>query len=179
VQKFAVRGYGYEYTKTVSLGDESAGFRIVHAFKNTGDKQIETDVYNHNFLNVDGDPVGPNYRFEFPFTPTAAESKERFREVVELTGKELRFTKPLDKGSAWVALAGFDDKTPSGFVFRHLPSKIKVTVTGQFPTKSVAPLSRFNFWATKLAACPEPFHVIRVKPGETAKWGWEYRFETE
>ena len=58
-------GYGYEYRKCVAIHRERAELLIDHRLINTGKKAIATEVYNHNFFNVDGDPVGPNYSFTF------------------------------------------------------------------------------------------------------------------
>ena len=60
-------GYGYSYHKAVALDPQSARLWITHTLKNTGEKPITTEFYNHNFFNVDGDAVGPNYSFAFPF----------------------------------------------------------------------------------------------------------------
>ena len=81
---------------------------IDHRLKNTGEKPIVTDFYNHNFFNVDGDPVGPNYSFAFPFEVKAKDLKGKFGELVELKGNELRFKDKLTDGFVMAGLTGFD-----------------------------------------------------------------------
>src|SRR4051794_24076414 len=49
-------GYGYRYVKRVELAP--GGFVIRRTLTNTGTRAIDTDHYGHNFLTVDGDPVG-------------------------------------------------------------------------------------------------------------------------
>jgi hypothetical protein len=46
-----------------------------------------------------------------------------------------------------------------------------VTVVG------TEPLSKFNLWGVGSTLCPEPFHALKLQPGEEKAWTWEYRFE--
>ncbi len=170
------RGYGYHYVKRVLVQPGTGGraaLVIDHTLRNTGEKAIVTDVYNHNFFNVDRDPVGPNYRFEFPFPVTADKPRERFAEVVAIDGQQLRFTKPLDKGSVFTGLTGFKPDTPAGFTFRHAKSGLTVEATG------TARLSKMNFWGVSTTICPEPYHPLELKPGVEARWVWRYEFRKE
>ncbi len=51
--------YNYEYTKKVMIEKDAPNVVwVMHSLLNTGEKTIETDVYNHNFFNVDADPIG-------------------------------------------------------------------------------------------------------------------------
>src|SRR3954447_18893266 len=47
-------GYGYEYRKTLRLTKGKSEMELVHSLKNIGKNAIETQVYNHNFLVIDG-----------------------------------------------------------------------------------------------------------------------------
>jgi hypothetical protein len=55
------KGYGYWYEKTIAAESvkqaqgqqRSARLTIAHRLKNTGVKPLVTDVYNHNFFNID------------------------------------------------------------------------------------------------------------------------------
>ncbi len=100
-------------------------------------------------MNVDRDLVGPNYEFGLRFQVSAPESRERFRELVELDGTKVKDRKPLDTGSVFAGLTGFDsDDHRPAFQFRHSKSGLSVTVVGS------KPLSKFNFWAVKTTTCP-------------------------
>jgi hypothetical protein len=173
------KGYGYWYEKTIAAESgkqaqgqqRSARLTIAHRLKNTGVKPLVTDVYNHNFFNIDKDPVGPHYELQVPFPVAAAGSRERFNEVIELSGKELRLRKAIDTGSVFSELTGFNRTTKAGFTLRHAPSGIRVTVVG------TEPLSKFNLWGVSSTLCPEPFHALNLQPGEEIAWTWEYRFE--
>ena len=175
------KGYGYWYEKTIAAESarpvqgqqRSARLTIAHRLKNSGVKPLVTDVYNHNFFNIDKDPVGPHYELQFPFPVAAARPRERFNEIVELSGKELRLRKVIDTGSVFSELTGFGRTTQAGFTLRHTPSGIRVTVVG------TEPLSKFNLWGVRTTLCPEPFHALHLQPGEEKAWTWEYRFEKE
>jgi len=120
-------------------------------------------------VNVDRDLVGPNYEFGLRFQVSVPESRERFRELVELDGTKVKDRKPLDTGSVFAGLTGFDpeDRRPAVY-FRHSKSGVWILVVGS------KPLSKFNFWAVKTTACPEPFHALTLKPGEGTEWEWRY-----
>ncbi|MBX9625373.1 MAG: hypothetical protein K2X82_16320 [Gemmataceae bacterium] len=165
-------GHGYGYTKRLVLG-RGPGVVITHRLKNTGTKPLATTVYNHNFFNVDGDPVGPNYAIRFGFAPKAPDPKERFAEVVKLEGEELRLAKPLDSGSIWAVLTGHGEGTNRAFGMRHLPTGVRVDVTHD------TPFDRLVVWGMKTTICPEPFQTIKLAPGEVATWAIAYRFEKE
>lgn len=166
-------GYGYFYDKRLELDPKEPVVVIKHRLENTGKKPLATTVYNHNFFNVDGDPVGPNYSVRFGFDPKAPDPKERFAEVVKLDGKTLGFAKPLDQGSIWSVLTGHGDGTDRAFALSHRPSGVRLSVTHD------KPFDRLVVWGVKTCICPEPFQTIKLAPGESTTWDITYRFEVE
>lgn len=164
-------GYGYKYYKRVSLvGD---GIQIYHNLKNTGEKRIVTDFYNHNFFNVDRDPVGSNYSFVFPFEPKAKDLKGKFGDLVELKDKEFRFKDKLPTGDFVMAgITGFDPLLIADrrFEMRHAPSRVRIGVQHTYS------FAKFNVWGIKTTICPEPYMAIDLKPGEEKQWGVTYTF---
>ncbi|MCX6307833.1 MAG: hypothetical protein NTY32_03015, partial [Bacteroidia bacterium] len=58
-------GYGYEYEKRIVLSNHSSEFKIIHTLKNTGEKEIVTNPYCHNFFQLDKEPIGRNYMLSF------------------------------------------------------------------------------------------------------------------
>ncbi len=168
-------GYGYIYTKTIRL--KNNGFYIEHALENTGEKAIETDQFNHNFLMIDKKQSGPPFKIIFPYKISTADDPKGF---VEIDSNELRFTKKLEGKSDVFLNQGDDD---SFFLnlegFSNKPSDHKVTVidedSGAGLTFSVdKPLYRMAFWACKTTLCPENFIWISVKPGKTEYWTSDY-----
>lgn len=171
-QTFATKtGYGYKYRK--SLAVDGGRLLLMHSLENTGTKAIKTDVYNHNFFNVDGDGVGKNYEIEFPFAPTAPQPKDRFAELVKIDGKKLTFTGALDKGQIYAELFGYSakvDNKDAKVTMRHKPSGVSVTASADCPLHFV------RVWGIKETICPEPFLFFDIAPGRTARWNWQYEF---
>ena len=60
-------GYAYSYTKVVRLAPGRPEMTIAHRLRNTGTKAIATNVYNHNFVVLDRQPIGPDFVVKFPF----------------------------------------------------------------------------------------------------------------
>jgi hypothetical protein len=164
-------GYSYKYSKTLVLSGSE--LKIQHRLENSGTKPIQTDHYNHNFFNVDGDGVGKNYELDFPFEPKAALTKERFNDLIQLDGKKLRFKGPLDTGSIYAELAGFRTEAGSqdaSVIMRHTPTGVTVKMTGDR-----AP-SKFNVWGVNTTICPEPFLQFELESGKSTEWSWNYQF---
>lgn len=167
-------GYGYEYMKSLEL-KAPATVVIGHRLKNTGTKPITTDFYNHNFFNVDGDPVGPNYTITFPFDLKANELRGKFGELVTTDNRQLRFKDTLTDGFVMAGLTGFAPKAEKdrAFEFRHAPSGVRLAVTHGYD------FSKVNVWGVKTCICPEPFlQITDLKPGETKEWAITYEFTT-
>ena len=167
-------GYGYRYGKTVTLKPAAGGVDLVLAYElaNTGSKPIRTDVYNHNFFNVDGQPVGPRYRLEFP-QPVKFTAESKFGEAARFAGGTYTFARPLaDKESAFGWLTDAAGKPlPHAYTFRYAGDGGKgVTVR----VVSEAPVSKFQTWSIGTCMCPEPFTPVDVKPGDTQKWATRY-----
>ena len=58
-------GYGYRYTKTIRMVPGKAQMVIEHSLTNTGGKDIDTNVYCHNFLTLS--PGNENITITAPF----------------------------------------------------------------------------------------------------------------
>jgi hypothetical protein len=164
------RGWGYAYRKRLSLQAAAPVLLVEHTLRNTGDHAIETDHYSHNFIAIDGHPVGRDYRIEFPFAPSGENTRP---DVARVEGRSLVFLPPALHGSFWMKLNGFSRPEHSAFVVRHAPSGIAVRGTLD------APLSACVAYAEKTAACPELFAAIRLKPRAEFSWASRYEFITE
>jgi hypothetical protein len=169
-QKMTAAGYNYNYSKVLLL--DGATLRILHVLENTGKKTIDTDVYNHNFFNVDGTSSGKGDSIEFLFEPKDTKPSESSNTPTVLETNTLKFRSDLTVGSVMHELGGFDPKEMkhAGFTYKHAKSGLSVKASGD------RPLSRFNVWAMKTTACPEPFHQLSIEPGKKATWTWKYDF---
>ena len=168
-------GLKYQLQMTIQL-TESRGvptLRMSYQLKNIGRGQISTDFYQHNFFNVDGDPIGPNYALEFPFTPKPQTPRGRFEELVAVEGKDLRFKDKVVEGFVMAGVTGFIPATARDkqVVMKHTPSGARVLCAWDYGTQKI------NVWGMKTTIRPEPFTQVIVEPRQTKRWSVLYRFE--
>ena len=131
----ASSGYAYILKKVVRLEKGKPQMTIEHSIQNTGKKLIESNVYNHNFFVIDGEPTGPDFSVKFPFEVKAAAN---MRGLADVNGKELFYNKELPQGqSAATELTGFGS-TPKDFDIRVENKKVGagVRVTADQPLRA-------------------------------------------
>ena len=171
VQEFTgQRGWGWRYTKRLSLTKGAASFEISRRLENTGTKAIDTTHYCHHFTIIDDTPVGPDYVIGLPFE---AQAKEIKGDAATVAGRQILFQKPLTAGrTVWMELAGLTG-TPrdNAVVIENRKTGASLRITGD------RPLVMFRFWAAPKAACPEPFVAVTVAPGAAMTWSNTYTFE--
>jgi hypothetical protein len=163
------RGWGYRYTKRITLLKDSPGFVIRHTLQNTGNKAISTTHYCHNFVIIDKEPVGPDYRLEFPFD---AKAKQSLKETAAVKGRQLLFDRPIKEGeSLFTELEGSKGRVEDNEVMAsHRKAGVGIRIKGD------SALRQFNFFAVKESLCPEPFIDIRLDPGKDMQWSSQYQF---
>jgi len=153
-------GYGYIYKKTVRLKND--GFAIEHQLKNTGEKTIETDQFNHNFFMIDNEQSGPSFSVSFPF---AISTEHDLKGIMEARGNELVFLKDLGENSVYMVLDGYG-KDVEDHQFTVVNNKSGAGVTCSVDK----PLTRMVFWTMKTTVCPENSVRIFVEPGQEQEW---------
>jgi hypothetical protein len=170
-------GLKYQYEMTIEL-TESKGvpaLRVRYQLKNVGQGQISTDFYQHNFFNVDGDPVGPNYALEFPFKPKPESARGKFEDLVTVDGKELGFKDKLTEGFIMAGVTGYNVSAAKDrqVTMKHTPSSVRVLCAWDYETQKI------NVWGVKTTLCPEPFGQLVVEPQQQKLWSVLYRFERD
>jgi len=165
-------GYAYLYRKTVRLVKDAPQMAIEHSLKNTGKKTIETNVYNHEFFVIDGQPTGPDFVVRFPFDLKADRD---LSPLAAIRGKELVYLQELQPGrqSVFAQLSGFGGE-PKDFDIRveNRKAGAGVRVTGD------QPLWKIMFWSIRTTVCPEAYVNMKVEPGREAHWRLLYDFYT-
>lgn len=163
-------GWGYLYTKRISLTKNKPEFTIDHALKNTGSKHIETYQYNHNFFVIDNTPIGKDYILKFPFQ---VEAKRDLKGIMETRGNEFIFVKDLTEGSVFTELEGFSDSAEDHeIIVENKKTGAGVKINGD------RPIALFNFWTINTTVCPEPYIELNIAPGKTEEWKTTYLFYT-
>jgi len=164
-------GYEYRYAKTIRFLRNDPVMTIEHRLINLGKKAIETQVYDHNFLSIDHQQIGPGVVLSFPFLPR---STLDMGGLGEIRGKELHFPKDLKGNDTfYTEFAGFsNDASDYNIRVENRQSGGAVLITGD------QPLANIGVWAVRTVVAPEPFVNINVPAGSEFRWGYKYTFYT-
>lgn len=164
-------GYAYSYAKTIRLLENAPEMTIEHRLANTGEKPIETRVYDHNFLTIDHQSTGPDVVITFPFPPAPTEA---IGEIATVRRNHVVFSKPLKGNDTF-------DREFSGFGKTAADYRIQVEnhKTGAGVTiRGDRPLVNLEVWAVRTVVAPEPYIEIKVPAGREFTWRYTYRFYT-
>ncbi|MDB5734058.1 MAG: hypothetical protein JWN16_695 [Alphaproteobacteria bacterium] len=165
-------GYGYSYVKTVRLVPGKAQMTIEHVLKNTGTKDIVSNVYCHNFLTLSPTdaPGNENVAITAPFDINAEKPFAPGTAAVE--GKTIRYLRGVKQGESVTSpISGFGSSV-SDYDFKVVNTR---TGFGQ-RIRADQPLARINFWSIRTNVSWEPYIAIAIKPGETKRWTYTYDY---
>jgi hypothetical protein len=160
--------WGYELSKRIELTTGADGFTIARRLKNTGEKTIASMNYCHNWLRIDNEYVGSQYRLILPFQPVA-EGGFRNRDKVSVEavddGYRLRFERTL-----WAELGARTEARDNAARVVNTNTGASVQLTGDWVPDA------FNLYAQPGEVCPEPFLRLALPPGAQRDWKSSYRF---
>lgn len=165
-------GYAYVYRKVVRLENGAPKMVIEHSLKNTGQKEIKSNVYNHNFMVLDKQTPGPDFVFKVPFEIKPLRPPDKA--LAEVRGSQVVLTKQLS-GSDEVAMPfrGFSDSTKDNeTIIENGKVGAGVKITGD------RPLTMDVFWSIKTVLAVEPYIAIDVQPGAEFTWKDMYEYYT-
>ncbi len=161
-------GYSYRYTKTVRLVQRKPEMLVQHKLENTGKRTIETSVYDHNFLVLDKQPIGPDFVVTLPFAIKASHVQNP--ELARIEGKSFSYQRELQgRDTVSAQFSGFSS-TSDDYRIRIENRKIGagMDIAGD------RPLSKENLWSIRSVLAVEPFIQMSIEPGKT--FSWEYRY---
>ena len=162
-------GYAYVYEKILRLDKHEPILTLEHHMKNTGKKEMDSQVYDHDFFMLDGVPTGPSITVHLPVEPQA---KQDFGPRAKIDGKDIAYLEELQTRQTVAGfLTGYSDK-PSDydFIVENRNTGVGVEQT------SDSPIATLNFWSIRTVVCPEAYIRVNVAPGETKSWTIHYRF---
>ncbi len=163
-------GFGYVYRKVVQLSAGKQEMVLRQSLKNTGTRAIETTVYNHNFLVLDGQGPTADVTITVPFqikTPQPPPSG-----LAEIRGKQIVYLKPLkDRDTVTTTLEGFSSN-PDDNQIRIENSALKAGMT----IKTDRPLLREPLWSIRSVMAMEPYVAISIAPGQEFTWTSTYEY---
>ena len=163
-------GYGYEYRKTLRLVKGKSEMELVHSLKNIGKNAIETQVYNHNFLVVDGKGPQAGTTLILPFAVGTGRSPNP--DLVAIEGNKVVYKKTL-AGEDVVSfpITGFGDTASDHEI--HVESRV---VKAGMSMRGDKPLKRVNLWSIRSNVSVEPFVEVSVAAGKEFQWTSSYRY---
>ena len=165
--------YSYHYEKSVQLIQGKPEMVLNHMLRNTGNKTIETSVYDHNFFVIDKQPVGPGYVVKLPFNIRG--EGNGIGTLAEIEGTQIVFLRGLRNGET-VFCSGLEGFGPGS---EDYDIRIENKTTGAGVRISCdQPILRLNFWCCSTTVCPEPYIKIKVEPGQEFRWKINYEFYT-
>ncbi len=162
-------GYAYVYEKTLRLDSHDAVMTLEHSLKNTGRRAIDTNVYDHDFFMLDGQPTGPGMVVHFKFEP---KMESGLGTAAKIAGNDLVYTEPLaPRKGMWGYLTGYSGRIADyDFTVENKDTHVGVEQS------SDTPISRFYFWSISTTICPEAYIHLNIPAGKTARWKIRYRF---
>lgn len=165
----APNGIAYVYTKRLSLDPDGSGIRLEHTLKNLGKQPLVTDVYDHDFFMLDGQPTGPGFLLHLSFAPKA---EIPLGPKASIEGQDIRYVAEVNPGETVDGyLTGYEAQQ-SGYSIRLENTRTHNSIEQTCDR----PISRFYLWSIHTTICPEAYIHINVPPGENQNWTIGYRF---
>ncbi len=176
--------WGYRYSKSIRLIEDQPAFTIRRDLKNIEGRDIVTTSYNHNFIRIDDEPIGPSYELELSAPLTAEVDLP-----AKFDGRRLTFTgkveKPLmiyfkgspkrianDKEASDRQIIRFTERPSFDVIITNRRTGGRIVIEHPFE------VSELRLWVTSTAICPEPFIKLDLGPAKTATWSTTYRLGT-
>lgn len=169
--KFSDEKNAYLYKKTVKLVDGKQEMEIFHTLINQGKTVIDTRVYNHNFFVMDNQITGPDFTVGLQFS--AYPEKPSPQVTGEIQEKTIVFNKVFAKNDhlVYAPLLGYGNEAKDyDFRIENHKTGAAVRVTCD------KPIIRLVFWSAEKTICPEPYIAIKIAPGESFSWKYNYEF---
>ena len=194
VEPVECNGYAIRTRKT--LRAEGNRLEISEQLENVGTKAIHTEEYYHNFIGIDGLPLGPDYRLRFPYEWKPEKIAEMYRSflpgvlksitpgfvldfllrrmmddrVLVLEGKEVTFNEKPQKAFYGRSSGFFKTEQPQWEIAQSA-SGVSLKEYDDFSPLRVA------IWGTAHVVSAEVFIDLQANPGETLSWSRSYEFK--
>jgi hypothetical protein len=165
-------GYGYLYEKIVRLVPGKPQMVIEHRLTNIGKRPIVSNVYDHNFLVLDNQGIGPDFTITLPFEIRPAKPVNAALGAVN--GRTISYLKKLEgHDQLAMGIEGFG-KTAADYQItienKHLGAGMKIT--------GDRPLESEELWSIRSILAMEPFIHISIEPGKDFAWKYTYDYYT-
>ncbi len=156
---------GYLLRVTVQLQEN--GFTVSRTLQNLGGQPLETEHYSHNFIQIDGLPVGPDYRIHWPIPLEVAQANSR-QNVMTAEPTGISFAAIPEGHYYYASEAGSGLPADQPIKLDQLERGLRLRIIND------RPLHRVAIWGGADVICPEPFVKLLIAPGETIAWNTTY-----
>jgi hypothetical protein len=163
----SVNGYSYLLKKEIML--QGNNFIINYELQNTGEKDIKTSEYAHNFMAINNELIGTNYvlKFPIPLKSNLFDKTVNMEQKVEIKQNEFKFNATPNKPFFFSNLSN-NNTIDAFWELINLKSNIGISETGSFKTNKI------NLWGCGHVISPELFFNIYIKPNQIEKWSRTY-----
>ncbi|MCA0133498.1 hypothetical protein [Winogradskyella alexanderae] len=160
-------GYAYLLEKKINLLEN--GFIVHYTLKNSGDKPIVTKEYNHNFLAINNNLIGKDYRlsFDFEINPSTFNDLVNPNNVMTLNGQHIMF-KHKPESDFFISNISGGKLVKAKWCLEDTKNKIGITEEANFKTNSI------NLWGCGHVISPELFIDINIAPSTSKSWTRQY-----
>ena len=160
-------GCGYVYRKVVSAPPGRPDLVIEHSLYNTGRVAIKSEQYNHNFLTLDGAPIGPGFAVTLPFQIHTPALNQKFAAI---QGNEIRFVEALAPCDVvGFPILGFGgNRRDYDIRVENRETGVGVRVTGD------CSLTKLALWSIRSVLSMEPFIDVSTEAGGRTAWTTTY-----
>jgi hypothetical protein len=161
-------GYAVRLTKTLRV-DEN-WLETSYCLDNVGRKRIRTNEYCHNFLGIDQQPIGPDYRLRFPYQiELQVPPHMPPQPILNVSATDLTLG-GVPQRPFYCRPLGFFQTEEAQWELCHLPSGVGLCEYDDFAPMRVA------VWGTAHVISAEIFVDIDLQPGATQTWTRRYMF---
>ena len=146
-----------------------SSFTVKYTLHNTGEKEIVTDEYVHNFMATDNALKGKEYALEFPFKlePPLFDETVNTEQKVTIGSNRITFEETPKEQFFFSNLSGGKLEN-AAWTLLNSNTKIGIQEIGNFKTDKI------NLWGWGHVISPELFFKISVKPGKSCVWSRSY-----
>ncbi|HBR34930.1 MAG TPA: hypothetical protein DD734_09865 [Firmicutes bacterium] len=168
VEPLECNGYLFELEKTITIKENK--LQIDYILSNRGAQAIRTTEYCHNFIGINRQSVGADYKLEFLYSPQLVPADDpETQEPLLINGREISW-KFKPETDFYGSMQDFFREQPHKWTLRHQPTKKAVSEESFFTPQRVA------LWGQGHVISPEVFIAIKVNPGERQQWSRNYTF---
>lgn len=148
--------------------------------RNSGEKPIELQEYQHNFVSLSGAAVGPGYVLELECDRLLSQlegqtlrqgDEQVISSAVRVAGTQVAWIADMNEKILYHRSEQIDPGAARRWKLKHLPSGVSVSEETEFTP------SRIDIWSVEHCACPEFYHTAHIAPGESAAWRRIWKFE--